>query len=353
MKTHYLIPFLFTLVLLFISCQTEPTDSPKAVEDSMLLPDTIQAGAGTIIIHDPAFKTLIDLEAKMTQLASGHRFTEGPLWESSSQKLYYSDIPNNQIYQWEKGKESSVFLEYSGMDKGIEYPDGLGIGSNGLTFDLEGRMILCQHGNRKLARLEEDGSTTILAESYEGKRFNSPNDAVVHSNGAIYFTDPPYGIAGEDESPDKELSFNGVYRWTPDGLTLLDSTLTRPNGIALDPSEQVLYVAVSDPKSKYLMRYEVQADGTLSNRSLFADLTTEVQAGLPDGMKIDTKGNIWLTGPGGVWVYQPDGKLLGRICPKEVPANCAFGGENGSDFYMTAQTGLYHIPTLAKGTKLN
>jgi gluconolactonase len=214
-----------------------------------------------------------------------------------------------------------------------------------------------------VTRLEKDGSITVLADRYQGKRLNSPNDAVYKSDGGLYFTDPPYGLPKQDEDPAKELKFNGVYRLNPDGtLLLLTSELSRPNGLAFSPDEKVLYVANSDPARKIWMRYEVKADGTLGAGSVFFDATSRQEDGLPDGMKVDTNGNLYCTGPGGIWVFSPQGKHLGTIHPPQTPSNLAWGkyanthaqsplakGEKADTLYITARTAIYRVRLAASG----
>ena len=284
---------------------------------------------------------IVPASAKIEELAGGFTFTEGPVWIKEGY-LLFSDIPPNVIRKWTPDGQVSVFREKSGYE-GTDAPEGAFIGSNGLTLDSEGRLIICEHGNGRVTRLEKDGTLTVLADNYEGKRLNSPNDAVYNSDGALYFTDPPYGFVKEDEDPKKELDFNGVYRLKDGKLRLLYKDLPRPNGLAFSPDEKYLYVAQSDPATKIWMRFEVTADGGLANGAVFYDVTAETAEGAPDGMKVDQEGNLYCTGPGGVWVFSADGKHLGSIEPPEVPANCHWGDADGKTLYMTARTGLYRI----------
>ncbi|MBK9168523.1 MAG: SMP-30/gluconolactonase/LRE family protein [Bryobacterales bacterium] len=305
---------------------------------------------GTIDKIDPALDGIVPTSAPIEKLASGFTFTEGPVWFDEGY-LLFSDIPNNVIVKWTPDGQTSEFLKPSGYD-GDDAPPGAFIGSNGLIKDKEGRLVICQHGNGQMVRLEKDGSKTVLAAKYEGKRLNSPNDAVYKSNGDLYFTDPPYGFVKQDDDPKKELPFNGVYRLTPDGkLDLLTKDLTRPNGLAFSPDEKYLYIANSDPAKKIWMRYEVKADGTLASGQVFADVTTQEAPGLPDGLKIDKFGNLYCTGPGGVWVFNPGGKHLGTIRPPETPANVTFGDADGQMLYMTARTGLYRVRLNVEGIR--
>ena len=304
---------------------------------------------GTIERLDARFDQLVLPGAVLEKLAEGFRWSEGPVWIPDGRYLLFSDIPNNAVMKWEPTKGISVFLKPAGYT-GRE-PRGGESGSNGLALDAAGRLILCQHGDRRIARLEKDGAFTTLVDSFQGKRLNSPNDLVFKSNGDLYFTDPPYGLAKGPDDPARELDFCGVYRLSADGkLTLLTRELTRPNGIAFSPDEKTLYVANSDPKRAIWMAFPVKEDGTLGPGRVFFDATPWVSKlkGLPDGMKVDTAGNLWATGPGGVNVFSPDGTLLGRINPDQPTANCCFG-DDGSTLYITANQYLCRIRTKAKG----
>ena len=306
-------------------------------------------GAGTVVKLDPALDAIVPADYKIEKLSGGFMFTEGPLWRTEGgPHLLFSDVRGNAIYKWDAGSG-----EVSDFRKPVfegEYEEGRYIGSNGLTRDPQGRLIICEHGNRRVLRIEKDNSETVIAERYNGKRLNSPNDIVYKSDGWAYFTDPPYGLAGLDDDPAKELDFNGIYRLSPDGkLELLNDKQTRPNGLGFSPDEKTLYVANSDGALKVWMAYGVNDDGTLDEGRVFADATAETAEGLPDGLKLDKQGNLYLTGPGGVWIYNPEGKHLGSIQPEEVPANVAWG-DDGKTLYMTARTGLYRIALNAEGT---
>ena len=228
------------------------------------------------------------------------------------------------------------------------------VGSNGLTIDQQGRLLLMEHGNRLVSRLETNGSRTILAHSYGFSRLNSPNDSVWHSSGWLYFTDPSYGLPEQESDPLRELDFNGIYRLHPETgeLELLERNQSRPNGIALSLDERTLYVANSDGSDKVWYAYDVNDAGGLSNQRVFFDVNDQEVAGAADGMKIDVNGNIFATGPGGVWVFDSEGNHLGNINPPELPANIAWGGD-GSDLYMTARTGLYRISLITQGPYFN
>jgi gluconolactonase len=309
------------------------------------------APLGGIARLDPALDALIPKDAQLEKLAEGFDWTEGPVWRKSGGYLLFSDIPKNTIYRWKEGAGLAVFLRPAGYTEAD--PAGRELGSNGLTIDAQDRLVIMDHGNRRVVRLNETNYTkVVLAERYEGKRFNSPNDLVYRSNGDLYFTDPPYGLDGKNADPHRELSFNGVYRLTPSGqFTLLTSELTFPNGIALSPDEKTLYVSVSDPARAVWMAFDVRADGTLGPGRVFFDATAFVRAGkkgLPDGMKVDRQGHLFATGPGGVLIFAPDGRHLGTIETGQATSNCAFG-DDGSTLYITADTLLLRIRLSTKG----
>lgn len=296
---------------------------------------------GTVVRLDPALNDIVPTFAKIEKVAGGFKFTEGPIWIHAGY-LLFSDIPNNAIMKWTQDGRVTIFMKPSGY-RGTAPFKGPEPGSNGLTLDRQGRLTIAEHANRRVTRLEKDGTLTVLAEKYEGKRLNSPNDLVWKSDGSLYFTDPPYGLPTQSDSdPLKELPFNGLYRVAGGKLQLLVRDLTRPNGIAFSPDEKYLYIDNSEPKKLYL-RYEVKLDGTLANGMVFYDVTSSSEDGAPDGMKVDQKGNIYGTGPGGVWIFSPQRKHLGTIKPPEIPANCNWGDDDGATLYMTARTSLYRI----------
>jgi gluconolactonase len=298
---------------------------------------------------DPAFDALVPKDAQIEKLASGFTFIEGPLWRPSN-ALWFSDVVGNVVRQWTPDGKVTEILRPGGYDGNSLPADGFN-GPNGMTADKDGAVLLCQHGNRRIARIDKDMKVTTLVDKFEGKKFNSPNDLVFRSDGALYFTDPPYGLPKGDDDPTKELKFNGVFRLANGKLQAIVKDLTRPNGIALSPDEKTLYVAVSDPDHKVWMRYDLAANGTVSNGKVFADVTAEKEDGLPDGMKVDSLGNVYGSGPGGIWVFSPDGKHLGTIKPPETPANCGWG-DDGKTLYITARTGLYRIKLAVAGEKL-
>src|SRR5438874_3023990 len=306
---------------------------------------------GKLESKDPRFEQLVAPDAAIEKLAQGFAWAEGPIWMKKGEYLLFSDVPQNVIYRWKEAEKVTEFLKPSGYTGTI--PRGGEPGSNGLTVDSEGRLVLCEHGDRRVARLERDGQKTTLADRYQGKRFNSPNDLVYHSNGDLYFTDPPYGLEGKNEDPKKELPFNGVYRLKPNGdLTLLTDKLTFPNGLAFSPDEKTLYIAVSDPARAIWMAYDVKEDGTIDHGRVFFDTTSLVKGhkGLPDGMKADKRGNLFATGPGGVFIFSPDGKHLGTLNTGEATANCNWGND-GSVLYITADMYLCRIRTKTSGAK--
>ena len=300
------------------------------------------ADVGKIQRVDPALDKLVPPTAKIEKLAGGFQFTEGPVWvKEGGGHLLFSDIPANAILKWTPDGKVTTFRKpvFPGT-----FADGQFVGSNGLILDAQGRLVSCEHGNRRVARTEKDGSITVLADRFEGHRLNSPNDAVYKKNGDLYFTDPPYGFAKQDDDPAKELKFNGVYRLTKAGkLELLVKDMSRPNGLGFSPDEKKLYIANSDAARKIWMVFDVKSDGTLANGRVFYDVTKDKGDGVPDGLKLDRRGNLYGTGPGGIWVISPEGKHLGTIQPPETPANCNWGDADGKSLYMTARTGLYRI----------
>ena len=300
---------------------------------------------------DPAFDAIVPAGAKIEKLADGFDWVEGPVWRRNRGYLLFSDIPKNTVYKWKDGEGISVFMRPAGYTGST--PQGREIGTNGLTVDAQGRLVVADHGDRLIARVNDTTFTrTVLVDRYEGKRFNSPNDLIYRANGDLYFTDPPYGLFKLNDDPNKELPFNGIYRLTPSGtLTLLARDLTFPNGIALSPDGNTLYVALSDAANPYIYAYDIQGDGTVANRRIFFDagpLVAKKLAGALDGMKVDAKGNVFATAPGGIVVLSPQGKHLGTIYAGDVTANCAFG-DDGSTLYMTSNHALMRVRTTTKG----
>ena len=274
-------------------------------------------------------KSLIEAD-EPERLATGFQFTEGPVWMAGGY-LLFSDIPANIMYKWTPESGAEVWREPSGN-------------SNGLTRNSDDLLLACEHGNRRVSRTNPDGTVETIAGAYQGKRLNSPNDLVVKSDGVIYFTDPPYGIQPEE----KEQPHNGVYRILTDGsLQLMADDFERPNGLAFSPDESILYI--DDSYFRHLRAFDVREDGTLENSRIICDMD-HPQPGSPDGLKVDEEGHIYVTGATGVWVFEPDGELLGVIAPPERPANCAWGDEDKKSLYLTAQTSLYRIRTTVAGS---
>ena len=306
---------------------------------------------GKILRDSPKLDSLIAPDAKVEVLASGFAWCEGPVWDKRNNCLLFSDIPKNSVMKYKDGEGVSLFLKPSGYTGSVDY--GKEPGSNGLLMDTEGRLISCEHGDRRMARLEKDGGKRTLVDNYQGKRLNSPNDVTLKSNGDLYFTDPPYGLPNNYDDKRRELDFCGVYRLSKNGqVTLLTKEMSRPNGIAFSPDEKTLYVANSDPAKAIWMSYPVNADGLLGTGKVFGDTTSVADKlpGLPDGMKIDQNGNLFASGPGGIYVMAPDGTRLGRIDTGQRTSNCAWG-EDGSVLYMTADYFLCRIRTKTKGAR--
>src|SRR6266496_3168495 len=322
--------------------------------------DFYQAGRGTgiqevetkILRKGPALDSIVSPGAKIEKLGGGFMFTEGPVWVRDGGYLLFSDPNNNVIYRWSEEEGVSVYRTHSGYT-GMNIGEYGQPGSNGLTLDAQGRLTINEHGNRRVTRLEKNGQLTVLADRYEGKRLNSPNDLVYRSDGALYFTDPPFGLPKFFDDPRKELPYSGVFRVSPDGkqVQLLTTDLKGPNGLAFSPVEKYFYVDDWDTEKKIIMRYEVNSDGTLSNGKVFFDMTSAEGEDALDGMKIDQKGNLYVSGPGGLWIISPEGKHLGTIMGPEHPHNFAWGDDDGKTLYLCAKTGLYRIRLKIPGVR--
>jgi gluconolactonase len=284
------------------------------------------------------------------RIVSGRKWVEGPVWDRKQAYLLFSDIPTNSIIKWQQGKGTSVFLKPSGFTATTRF-EGPEPGSNGLAFEPDGRLLLAAHGDRRIARLEKGGKLTTVVDRFEDKRLNSPNDLVLKSNGDLYFTDPPFGLPRSFDDPGKELSFQGVYKYSKDGsLALLAKDIKAPNGIAFSPDEKKLYVSNADPRNPVWVVYDVKPDGTIDNRRVFFDASafTKSHPGGPDGMKVDREGNIFAAGPGGVYVLAPDGRHLGTIDLNAPTGNVAWG-EDGSTLFIASNTNIFRLKLTTQG----
>jgi gluconolactonase len=284
---------------------------------------------------------VVGADARVEQVAGGFEFTEGPLW-SPEGALLFSSPNTNAIYRWDPRGRVTVFRSksgYSSTDIGRYHQPG----SNGLTFDPDGRLVMCQHGNRRVLRVEPHGNTTVMADRYDGARLSSPNDVVSRSDGTLFFTDPPFGLPGGFDDPAKELAFSGVFAVRDGGLVLITDELAGPNGLAFSPDERYLYVGNWDPESKVIMRYALDRDCTVREAVVFADLTAEPGEDALDGLKVDEVGNVYACGPGGVWIIAPTGERLGLLRLPEDPHNLAWGEADRRTLYVTALTGVYRI----------
>ena len=285
------------------------------------------------------FDNIVPKGSKLEKIATGFMFTEGPIWNAAKKCLYFSDIPANKMWKWTEAKGAELFRDPSGK-------------SNGLTLDKQGRLLACEHANRRVSRTESDGKVVTIADKYNGKKLNSPNDVVVKSDGSVYFSDPPYGLSADfGNLGEQELPFQGVYRLSPDGktLTLLVDDFDRPNGLAFSPDESILYI--DDTARVHIRVFDVKPDGTIANGRVFADLTSNAEGNV-DGMKVDSEGNIYVTGPGGVSIFDSSGDKLGIIEMPEVSANVAWGDDDWKTLFITASTSLYRIKLNIQGVKV-
>lgn len=284
---------------------------------------------------DPALDALLDAKTPIETLGEGYDWSEGPVWNRADGELLFSDVPNNVIHAWKQGAGMRVFMKPSGYTGVGKY--GGEPGSNGLAFDAEGRLLCCEHGDRRISVLTKGGGKMTVADRFEGKRLNSPNDITVHPDGSLFFTDPIYGLPQHEKDSARELDFCGVFRIATDGhVSLVTKEIERPNGVALSPDGKTLYVGNSHGPRPHIFSISLNADGTAGVPATFFDTRGLSGSGAPDGLKVDALGNLWSTGPGGLLVISPQGKLLGRVLTGRPTANVAFGGEDGKSVFLTA-----------------
>lgn len=325
--------YLIVYVIVWLAaCKTAPVKTIGSIEP---------AGEG--------LQAIIRQDARAEVIAEGFEWSEGPLWVPAENMLLFSDVLRNVVHKWTPGKGLEDYLRPSGYTGAT--PRGEELGSNGLLLDREGRLILCQHGDRRLTRMDAPLDQpaprfVMLAAQYQGKKFNSPNDAVMRSNGDIFFTDPPYGMEQKEKSPARELPFHGVFKidHRSGEVTLLTDTITRPNGIALTPDERTLIVANSDPAKAVWYLYDIAPNDSLVNPRILRNVTADARCapGLPDGLKVDRQGNIFASGPGGIWIFNSSGVLLGKIRLPVPAANCALA-ENDKVLYITADNYVLRV----------
>lgn len=321
------------IALVLLGCNSN-SGQPKTVEQSNY------KMIGKVERLDPALDAIIDTSAQAEIIAEGLDWSEGPVWIESQKMLLFSDVPRDTIFKWTEDKGKEVYLTPSGYTDTVKR--GGEMGSNGLLLDKDGKLVLCQCGNRQMARMDAPLDKpapvyTSLANRYNGKKFNSPNDAVYNSKGELFFTDPPYGLEKQMEDPKKEIPFQGVYKVKTDGkVILVTDSLTRPNGIAFLPGEKTLIVANSDPRKPYWYAFDAGDNDTFSNGRIFVSAADRQKGekGLPDGMKVDRNGNVFATGPGGIWIFNKEGKLLGKFRVPESTSNCAFSADEKT-LYIT------------------
>ncbi len=317
---------LVAIMSIFLSCNSNYSNNYKTT--------------GSIERVDPSLNAILSKNAKAEIIAEGFDWSEGPLWIEDQKMLIFSDVPTNTIYKWTEEKGKEIYLTPSGYTGAASR--GGEMGSNGLVLNKDGKLVLCQHGNRQMAWMDADLANPkpvykTIAAFYQSKKFNSPNDAVYRSNGDLFFTDPPYGLEKNMDDSSKEIPFQGVYKITPSGeVKLLTDSITRPNGIAFMPGEKTLIIANSDPDKKLWYAFDIDANDSLINARIFYDAsaTPKTEKGLPDGMKIDKNGNVFASGPGGVWIFNREGKLLGKIKLPEAASNCALSPDEKT-LYIT------------------
>jgi len=304
-------------------------------------PPPLATGRLDVLRRAPGLDALVASDARFEKLADGFQFTEGPVWDPAG-ALLFSDPNTNVLYRLDGTRGVSVFRRSSGYD-GTDVGRLHQPGSNGLAFDPQGRLTVAEHGNRRVTRTEADGRITVLADRYEGRRLNSPNDLVYRSDGTLYFTDPPFGLPRAHDDPARELGYSGVFCWKDGRLRLVSRALRGPNGLAFSPDERWLYVSNWDEHAKVILRHAVHADGSLGEGRVFFDMTAAPGEEALDGLKVDARGDVWCSGPGGVWVISPEGRHLGTLRLPELPANFAWGDADRRTLYCTARTGLYRV----------
>jgi len=339
MKTKLSFLFIVTVFAIFFLISKVAAEQQHAPAPSV-----------TVVRLDPRFDKLIPPNAAVEKIAEGFTWVEGPAGDRKQNSLLFSDIPNNSIFKWREGNGTSLFLKPSGYSGSAPFM-GKESGSNGLTFDPSGRLVMCEHGDRRISRVEADGKKTTLVDRYQGKRLNSPNDLIFTATGDLYFTDPPFGLPQAFDDPAKELDFCGVYRVSPTGtVTLMTKEIKAPNGIAFSPDGKKVYVSNADPTKAIWLVYDVQEDGVFAHGRVFFDVTvsTKTKQGVPDGLKIDKDGNLFAAGPGGIYVFAPDGTQLGSFETGVPTANCAWGNDGGT-LYIAANTALFRVKTTTKG----
>ena len=341
--TRSLIVALSAAAALAVGCSRDEASQAKPEAGQAQPAATAANAAGEIRRLDPAFDRLVAPDARLEKVATGFEFTEGPMWRDG--RLWFSDLVGNKLVAVTPDGQTEVLLDKSG---GLENPPaGAYLGSNALATDSSGAVLMAQHGLRRIVRLDDKFAATPVVERFEGKRLNSPNELVYAADGALWFTDPPFGLAKMDEDPAKELAFNGVYRFKDGKLTAAIRDIPRPNGIGFSPDGKTLYVANSGPEM-FIRAYPVAADGALGQGRTFATFSASEGEGVPDGLKTDSAGNVWATGPGGVHVFDPAGKLLGVLALPEVAANLAWA-DGGRTLYITGSTSIYRLAVATPG----
>lgn len=341
------LPAFTAFAVMMASCGEQPAsneDASAAKDSALPAPENAM-----IKILDPEGNDIIDSTAKIENLAGGFKWTEGPLYIADGDYLLFSDIPNNRVMKWKDGEGLSTYLQPSGFTAPSKVPEKEP-GSNGLLLDKDGNLVLCQHGDRRIARMKAPLSDPkpvfeTVADRYNGKRFNSPNDALYHPNGNLYITDPSYGLDKGDDDTAKELSFHGVFRVTPSGkVDVVDSVTRWPNGIAITPDGKYLLIGHSDGDNPVWMKYELDKNGLAAKKSVFYKLTEadRDKPGGPDGMKMSKKGYLFASGPGGIWIFNPSAKPVARIYTGKATSNCALSADE-KILYMTCDDYLYRV----------